>query len=90
MIELTENQLDQLLQAAAELGANQALASLGKIRPYLNKSEAFRRFGRNKVERWIGQALVTPRKDGGHSAPWRIDRLELESLGKAGEILLYF
>lgn len=80
---LTPHQLQMLLADASELGALKTLTKVGKIKPYLKKSEAFRRFGRNNVEQWIVHGLITPRKDGTHSAAWRIDRIEIEILYKA-------
>lgn len=79
---LTPHQLRMLLADASELGALKALTKVGKIKPYLKKSEAFRRFGRNNVEQWIIQGLITPRKDGNQSAAWRIDRIEIEIVCK--------
>jgi hypothetical protein len=69
------------------MGAVVAMAKTGKVRPYISKNEAFRLYGRKNVERWIDDGLVTPRKDGDHSAAWRIDRIELESIVKARELL---
>lgn len=80
---LTPFQLQKLLTDASELGAIMALSKIGKVRPFLKKSEAFRRFGRGNVEHWINLGLVTPRKDGNHSAAWRIDRIEIETVHKA-------
>lgn len=80
---LTRHQLGQLLRDAAEMGAKLALAKTGKIKPYLNKSEAFRLYGRKNVELWINQGLITSRKDGNHSATWRIDRMEAEAIHKS-------
>ena len=78
-----------LLQIAAELGAIEALIRVGKLKPFLKKAEAFRLFGRKNIERWIEEGLITPRKDGEHSAAWRIDRLEAEAISKAKIILRY-
>jgi hypothetical protein len=88
-IQISTRQLQFLLQEAAEMGASLALARTGMIKPYLKKAEAFRLYGRNKVERWIEEGLITPRKDGNHSACWRIDRLEIEALVKAHLILQF-
>lgn len=82
-MELTKQQLANLLTEAAELGALKALAAAGTIKPYLNKSEAFRLYGRANVSRWILEGLLTPRKDGNDSAAWRLDRVELEAVAKA-------
>ena len=78
-----------LFQSAAELGAIAALVSAGKLKPYLKKAEAFRLYGRKNIEHWIDAGLVTPRKDGDHSACWRIDRMEAETLDKAYQILKF-
>ena len=86
---ISDQHLSSLLEKAAEMGAKHALCNIGKLKPYLKKSEAFRLFGRKHVERWIAADLITPRKDGDHSAAWRIDRLELEALQNAVEILHY-
>ncbi|WP_199120330.1 hypothetical protein [Pedobacter sp. ASV28] len=89
MNSLTDHQLSMLLRDAAEMGALLALTKAGKIRPYMSKSEAFRTYGRKNIERWIDQGLITPRKDGNHSAPWRIERIEAEAIRKAVIAILY-
>lgn len=88
-ITVSTYQLKIMLQAAASLGAKVALASTGKMKPYLTKAECFRLCGRKNIERWINEGLLTPRKDGDHSASWRIDRLELEALVLSNEILRF-
>ena len=57
------------------------------IRPYLSKSEAFRLYGTSRVQFWLSSGLLTPRKDGDHSAVWRIDRLEIEVLRSADDLI---
>jgi hypothetical protein len=86
-LDIPAHLLAQIITRAAEMGANLALSKTGRIKPYLNKNEAFRLYGRKNVERWIEDGLLTPRKDGDHSASWRIDRLELEVIVKAREML---
>jgi len=78
-----------IFNCGAEMGAVTALVKTGQLRPYLKKSETFRLYGRKHVEHWIDDGLVTPRKDGDHSAAWRIDRLEIEAVAKAIELLRY-
>lgn len=89
IIQMTDHQLGMLLRDAAEMGANLALSSIGKLKPYLTKSDAFRAYGRKNIERWIDQGLITPRKDGNQSAPWRIERIEVEAIRKALDTILY-
>ncbi|MBS1529741.1 MAG: hypothetical protein JSU01_05510 [Bacteroidetes bacterium] len=81
--------LPRFLAISAELCGLEVLIRTGKLKPYLKKSEAFRRFGRKHVEHWINNGWLTIRKDGGHSAAWRIDRLEIETVAKAREMLRY-
>ena len=75
------------LQTGAELGAMIALIKIGTLKPYITKAEAFRRYGRKNIERWLDDGLLTPRKDGDNSAGWRIDRLEAELIVKARFLL---
>jgi hypothetical protein len=88
-LKINSYQIRFLLRNAAELGVLVGLIKCGKVKPYVKKSEAYRKFGRNTVEIWISERLITPRKDGNHSSNWRIDRLQLETLGKSVEILRY-
>lgn len=76
-----------LLQAGAELGATITLIETGRLKPYITKAEAYRRYGRKNIERWLEEGLLTPRKDGNHSAGWRINRLEAELIVKARFLL---
>ena len=86
-LQIAPHQLRFLLEQAAAMGAQLALSRAGKLRPYLKKAEAFRLYGRNDVEHWIEEGLITPRKDGDHSACWRIERMEVEAIVKATLLL---
>ena len=81
--------MEKILLGAAELGALQALIHTGQVKPYLKKSEAFRLYGRKRVEKWTAEGLIKIRKDGDHSAAWRIDRMEIATLAKTIELLSY-
>jgi hypothetical protein len=84
---LSPHQLRAIVREAAELGGTLALIKAGKLKPYLKKSEAFRKYGRANIERWAAQGLITVRKDGEYSAVWRIDRLEVEVIVKSIALL---
>ena len=86
-MDISTFQLEKIIKITAELGAVIALIRAGKLKPYLKKSEAFRLYGRSNLEHWIEEGLITPRKDGGQSASWRIDRIELESIVKSRQLL---
>ncbi|WP_184549826.1 hypothetical protein [Mucilaginibacter sp. FT3.2] len=88
-MEISTFDLQALIRISSELGAVITLIKTGKLKPYLKKNEAFRLYGRKNVERWIEDARVTPRKDGDHSACWRIDRIEIESIAKSSQLLLH-
>ncbi len=85
-VKLTVDQLRLVIEISAKLGAQIILSKSGECKPYLNKSEAFKKYGRKNVENWISEGLITPRKDGGFSAAWRIDLLEIEALKSAKDL----
>ncbi len=85
--QISSHQLKFIIEEAAQMGAIQALTQTGKLKPYLKKSEAFRKYGRANIENWAEKGLITIRKDGNHSACWRIDRLEVEAIVKSINLL---
>lgn len=46
-------------------------------------------FGQTKFESWVNDGLITIRKDVDQSAPWRIDRLQIEPLAKSAVIFKF-
>ena len=82
-------QLKLIIREAAEMGAIQALTKAGKLKPYLKKSDAYRKYGRANIEQWAAKGLITIRKDGDYSAAWRIDRMEVEAIVKSIGLLRY-
>jgi hypothetical protein len=88
-IQISPHHLKLIICKAAEMGAIQALTKAGKLKPYLKKSEAFRKYGRSNIEHWAKIGFITIRKDGGHSARWRIDRMEVEAVVKSFDLLRY-
>lgn len=77
------------MEYVAEIAAINALIHVGKVRPYLNKSQAERKYGRKEVEEWIENGWISVRKDGDHSSPLRLDRLELESIARANDFIRF-
>jgi len=86
-MEISPFLLELITKEAAELGAITTLVKTGQIKPFLNKTEAFKLFGRNNVEYWLERGLITKRKDGDHSAAWRLDRIELEVVARSVSLL---
>jgi hypothetical protein len=88
-MEISPLLLELITKEAAELGAIATLVKTGRCKPFLNKSEAFRLYGRANVEHWMEAGLITKRKDGDYSAAWRLDRLELEVIARSVYLLKY-
>ncbi|SMG31706.1 hypothetical protein [Sphingobacterium psychroaquaticum] len=87
MMSVFDYELRNMLTKAAELGATKALTETGAVKPYLNKSEAYRMYGRGVVDGWIKDGLLTPRGDTYKS--WRIDRVEIQALAASRTVAEY-
>ena len=88
-LQISTHQVKLIIAEAAEMGAVMAMIKTGKVKPYMKKSEAFRKYGRANIEKWIEAGLITFRKDGNHSATWRIDRIEVEAINRSFTLLKY-
>lgn len=75
-----------MLKRTAELSATIALVKAGRLKPFLKKSECYRLYGRKTVDNWLLRGLVVVRKDGDHSAAWRISRTEIMTVAIASEL----
>lgn len=58
MININKPVLVELITSAAEMGANNALRSAGLDKSQVSKAEAYRRYSRKRVDRWISDGLV--------------------------------
>ncbi|MEI6059423.1 MAG: hypothetical protein WCR72_01890 [Bacteroidota bacterium] len=65
--------LRQLIKAVS----GEVLRQAGLQKKYISQAEAFKTYGRGKVERWVRQERVTPFSDGGNTKK-RYDPLQLE------------
>ena len=68
-------QLQVMLNAAAEMGAKKALVVAGLEKTQVSKAEAYRRYTRRRVDRWVKEHKVTLIKDNG-STLLNLDELE--------------
>lgn len=84
---ITDFQLTYILEQATGLATIETMIKLGHIKSYVNKSEAFRLYGRNNILSWMDQGLITPIKDGQYSAVYRMDRLDLEIISRSIQVL---
>jgi hypothetical protein len=71
-----------LFAAAAAAGANEVLATERMLPQTISKSEAYRRYGRTCVDRWIAEGLIKP--DGK-----TLSRTALEAISAASNRLTY-
>jgi hypothetical protein len=76
------NELIGLFAAAAVAGANEVLATERVLPEMISKSEAFRRYGRTNVDRWIAEGLISP-------LGTTISRAELETVSASSNRLTY-
>jgi len=63
-ITMSLTQLRALMVDAADAGANKALVELGLLKPFLNKAEVYKKYGRSDVDRWLKEKLLHPVRDG--------------------------
>ncbi|MDB5008523.1 MAG: hypothetical protein JWP45_2916 [Mucilaginibacter sp.] len=89
-ITLDLHQLNVMLREAAQLGAKEALVQAGLLSRYLTKSTACEHYGRGTVEDWIKEGRIVAHKRGNNNSKVQLDRLELEALVKADELIVYF
>jgi len=85
MVQLHENQLRQMLSSAAEMGAKNALRDIGVDKTQVSKAEAYRRYSRRRIDRWIKERKIVPVRSKGSVL---INLAELEAISQTEE--LYF
>lgn len=83
MIKMEPDQLRRMLADAMEMGVNKTLIETGVIKQHVSRSEAYRRYGRKTVDRWIADRIIKPKKSEGRTSTIRLDRMELEMAAKS-------
>lgn len=71
------------LKEAAATGAAKALSGTSALPAELSKTEAYRRYGRTCVDRWLAEGILT------ESSPKRINREQLEAVASACNRITY-
>lgn len=64
---------------------SETLKQLGLVKATISQAEAFRRYGRGKVERWVAEGWISPVSDG--SGPKRYDIMQLYQVSKNNNAL---
>ena len=80
IITMERLELVSLLSEAVAIGGKKMLIDSLKLKPYISKSEAYKAYGRRKVDRWLKEGLIKQIKDGDSNYSIRIDRLQIESV----------
>ncbi|WP_185218081.1 hypothetical protein [Sphingobacterium mizutaii] len=56
-------ELFTFLKKAVEEGANKALTDSKVVSNCVNKTQAYRQYGRSNIDRWIQEGILTPQSD---------------------------
>lgn len=80
IIELHTLELKNIVSSSVALGIKQFLQDYKDLPRYMSKNQAYTRYGRRVIDRWIKEGLVTEIKDGDRQHKIRLDSLELEKL----------
>ncbi|QQT26852.1 hypothetical protein [Sphingobacterium spiritivorum] len=91
-VTLVENQstIAKVLRSMAKLTATEMLTMTGGLKSYISKAEAYKMYGRGKVDKWIADGHLSISQDEvGTSSKMRINRGEIEALAEADDLLSY-
>lgn len=80
IIQLERLELKNLISEAVAIGVKKALTDPSLNKKYLSKNQAYQKYGRRLVDRWIKEKLIKEIKDGDKSHKIRLDALELEKV----------
>lgn len=73
-------EITQLILQAVNAGVAKAVAESRAISPYISQAEAYRKYGRNNVDRWSAERLILPSIKPGAGFKKLFDRTQLESV----------
>ena len=90
MIEMTPREFRQVVSDVMEIAVKQTLVSLGMLKPYLTKAEAYKIYGRKQVDRWLKEKLIEKIKDGTNTSSIRLSRIELEKVAATSNRMSWF
>ena len=66
------------------------MVEFGDLRPYMSLKEAYDKYGRGTVDRWIDEKLITRIKDGTGTSKVRISRAEIRSVADTSNRASWF
>ena len=80
IIQLERLELKNLISEAVAIGVRKALTDTTPNKKYLSKNQAYQKYGRRLIDRWIKESLIKEIKDGDRSHKIRLDAIELEKI----------
>lgn len=89
-ITLQMHELRKMLRDQAEVAVKLYRVSTGEERGFISKNEAYKRYGRRLVDRWIREGLVESQKDGDKNHQLRISTVDLEAASKSSNYESFF
>jgi hypothetical protein len=89
-VTLHPHELRRMLNDAAELAVQRYRIAQGDERWYISKREAYRRYGRKLVDRWLREGLVPLHKDGSGNLACRLSAPQLEAAARASNYASFF
>lgn len=90
MIEVSILDLKTLMLETAKLAVLEANAVAGKSKPYISKSEAYKRYGRRIVDGWVDRGDIKLIKDGNSSHNIRISVTELQAVASCSNRISFY
>ena len=82
-------ELSSLLKMAVTSGADKALLATCHLKDRLTKAEAYRHYGRNNVDRWLSEGLISFTSVNPSISKKTIDRKKLESIAESSNRVTY-
>ncbi|HBI90714.1 MAG TPA: hypothetical protein DDY75_23120 [Sphingobacterium sp.] len=76
-----------LMRQATEEGVSRALSITGSMPKSINKSQAYRQYGRSNIDRWILEGILVPLSH--QSSQILFDPEELESISDSSNRITY-
>ena len=73
-----DDEMSDIFAKMVERSVNRALMSAGVVKSHISKTEAYKRYGRCAVDRWIKEGWLSQQKDGDANCICRISVAELE------------
>jgi hypothetical protein len=79
-----------MLADAAHLAVLEYRTERGEEHAYISRREAYRRFGRGLVDRWLREGLIQQHKDGTGNLHCRLSIVQLEAAAKSSNYASFF